>query len=695
MSRPFPVGVTPAKMPPLDRTECDFENRSKYMTQLPRNCLGLRLDGFLIRKSRQDLQACPSRISLSWIMLLAMALVDRPGFGAERIWQVTTRDQARISGALQGESARVIQFLNATGKSTGKPIGRPLSLSEIERCELPHRPRILPAVHARQLQLLNGDRLHSDLLQSTNPDLTPRQQDLTLSGPFISPCRLKWNGLAAVSHLPGALCIGEFDFESVPAGWFKGLTSDQPVLDQHHVHSGKFSLKSCSEQPSIQYRPSRPMQAGWIQSHFYVESETITGAETTIRFCFAPQARSTVLPDKTGPGSAPPVDKQIETNASTVDVCLAGPTSRFDVRFPGPVDFTRQRLLRRAGWHTLMFQFSAESITVMIDGNLLASRQLVAGMAMPLQHVELRAAATSSPLWIDDFLLLEAAATQHLPILQYAQDEVSLVSGDDLFGTIAEMRSDTVRLASGQREMRIPWPQISQVRLADQDGAMNSISGWICRVDLQPLWIAPDWRTSDTLHAAVTSCDADRITLQHSILGSIIVPLDLVRQIKPAFYGWELQFVGRTIHLGDEVKSQFRVPVPKGTEWSRTFRLDPMPTGRTRLRLRTNNLEPSGPATRASALLNRLQAGEFVTEVHLNGKRISILNEHVSGHGTAELPQEIVLEIPQNSLRQGANSLGLVLKPSYDAVPEYDDFELLWMSLEIEPLEDPGRPVQR
>ncbi|MDB5386543.1 MAG: hypothetical protein JWM11_2189, partial [Planctomycetaceae bacterium] len=336
------------------------------------------------------------------------------------------------------------------------------------------------------------------------------------------------------------------------------------------------------------------------------------------------------------------------------------------------------------GWHALTCQFSSATCTISIDGDLLTHRHELGGMAQVLKCVEFAAEATSSPVWIDDFCLFEAATTSQPPRLQSTTDEVILQTGDELFGSIREIDLDGIRLDSEQREARIPWSQLSRVCLADAEFEPRAVSGWICRINLQPLWTAPDWRLADTLHCAIVSCDVDHVDVEHSILDRLSIPLEQIRQIKPAYFGVELELEGRDIHLGDEVKSRFRTPVPCGTQWKRRFQLDSASTGRVRLRVRARNLEPSGPETRPTPLLNRLRSGELTTELHLNQKRIAILNEHLSGHGTEQVPQEILLNLSAESLRKGENLLEIQLKPSRDEVPEYDDWELFRLTLELE-----------
>jgi hypothetical protein len=613
------------------------------------------------------------------IVLIAAGLFCRAGSAADRVWQALTRDGSSISGTLQGATARDFKFKRTSGKN----LGPSLSLDQLERLELPNRPRVLPGIGVRQFQFTNGDRLHAQILPRQNTDLKARQQNLLLSGPVAEKWPLPWNGLAAVSHSPGTRCVAEFDFEEDAAGWSGKSPQHVPQFGLEHSRSGQRSLKSSAEQPDIQYRLPNELTAGWIQFEFFVEAPTSQSTETVFRLVFAPTKNlinSSIVSKVINDAAAA---KPLKASSEVVEVCLAGPTTEFDCRIPVESTGTRQRLTRRPGWHTLKCQLTSETVALMIDGDLLGTCQFSKSSFKALQSVEFTAGDKASPVWIDDFVLLEAASRDHAARLQYAQDEVLLTWGDQLFGLIQDIRLRKVILASGQRETQLSWPEISKIELAEGESERRPVSGLICRIELQPLWTSPDWHQADVLHGALVAYDGRQLTLDHSILGTLTLPVTDIRQLKPSFYGTQWDFAGRGVHLGDEVKSQFRTPIPRGKNWKRSFQLDTVPTAASRLHVTCLNLEPSGMATRPSALLKRLQMGEFLSEIRLNEKRLAVLNEHVSGHGTPEMPQEIVLKLSAGDLRQGENTLDILLQPSRDEVPEYDDWELLGLSLEI------------
>jgi hypothetical protein len=622
----------------------------------------------------------------------AIGLCCEPAYAADRIWKANTHQASSVSGELQGQRAQELGLkqLGGTSDESRWP------LDSLERLELPHRPRILRGVGLRQFQLVNGDVFHARLLPARHPDSPVRSQELILSGPFASACALPWNGLHAISQSPNTNCVSEFDFETSSPEWFSGSKNTPCVFDLQHAQSGQRSLKCSSEQNWIRYPLPRGLSEGVVQFSFFVEQggpgfvekDRPNSGGSIARLQFArpsPDAHRPVAQqsDKRATASVN-VDKKEGHEADLrAEINLSSSAGYFDATISPAGQGTVQRLLKKAGWHTLTCQFSATELAIMIDGNLLINRQFSAKSAAILQAVEFVSADKGSPVWIDDVALLEAVTETKSDCLQRAADDVLMQDGDQLFGVLRDIGLSGVRLGSSKRETLIPWMRVSRVCIAEGPIETRPISGWICGVELQPMWTAPDRRQSDRLHGAILSCDHEQITLQHSILGIISLPLEQIRQIRPAYYGFELQFEGRAVHLGDEVKSKFRNPNPSGTHWKRTFRLEALPEGEQRIRVTANQLEPRHPASRPTPLKVRLLSGEFVSEVVLNQKHVAILNDHASGHGLQEMPQEILLRLPKGLLRQGENQLEINLIPSRDAVPEYDDWELLGLALEI------------
>jgi hypothetical protein len=198
------------------------------------------------------------------------------------------------------------------------------------------------------------------------------------------------------------------------------------------------------------------------------------------------------------------------------------------------------------------------------------------------------------------------------------------------------------------------------------------------------MWFDPGWPRADHLSGTLIAIGPTTATLQHCQLGKVVLSLQDLRQIQPLFQGIHLQLEGRPIHLGDEVDPTFQMPVPHGTKANRSFHLDEVPAGRQILKLTCRDLEPASLESLRTQRWTRLRNGEFVSEIRMNQTQPVILNHLVTGLGTELLPQSISVELPAGSLKSGHNELELVLKPSHDQSPEFDDWELLDLAIRIE-----------
>ncbi|MDB5387875.1 MAG: hypothetical protein JWM11_3521, partial [Planctomycetaceae bacterium] len=264
-------------------------------------------------------------VSLLWAAWIGVSCATVSGFGADRVWQATTPDGVRVSGQLSYSAARDLYFKQVGGKSDG----RRFPLQQLDRMELPHRPRILPGVGLRQFHLANNDLLHARLSPLQDPAVRLRQQDLFLASDDKTRLTLSWNNIADILHSPGTRCLAEFNFESDSSVWSAGTIGQKTKLGVEHARSGKQSLKCSVEQSLIQYALSRPQSAGWIQFHFFLQNEELNPGENVVRFQFANRPRSAIPIDKLNSATDQAVTDQAVKSSKPIEICLSGPTSYY------------------------------------------------------------------------------------------------------------------------------------------------------------------------------------------------------------------------------------------------------------------------------------------------------------------------------------------------------------------------------
>ena len=236
--------------------------------------------------------------------------------------------------------------------------------------------------------------------------------------------------------------------------------------------------------------------------------------------------------------------------------------------------------------------------------------------------------------------------------------------------------------------MQTPWRDIDRLQLAARPAirpaVARPVAGWIIRLELQPWTTLPESHAADALHGALVAVHSDACVVDHALCGSLTIPWPHIRRLRPEYHGQLLTLEGRPQHLGNEVKSAFQAIVPQGIRMTRTFDLVQVPVGTAFVAICAADLEPAGKGTREHPWLKRLRAGELTSELWINERRTSVLNQAVTGRGTTRQPQRLRIKLPADALQPGGNHLEIRLQPSRSEPVEYDDWELHELLLEIE-----------
>ena len=134
------------------------------------------------------------------------------------------------------------------------------------------------------------------------------------------------------------------------------------------------------------------------------------------------------------------------------------------------------------------------------------------------------------------------------------QDEVRLVSGDQVFGTIRAADADRVVLKVDREEASLPWSEVSGLRFRRAPSQGRPIEGLLVRLEWQS---APgdDPRDLDQAEGALTGLSDLSATLATPFAGVLTIPRDRIRRLHVLGRGRRIVLDATPHHLGDEIST--------------------------------------------------------------------------------------------------------------------------------------------
>lgn len=605
-------------------------------------------------------EAIPTHRSTSYIGGLfaafwpcACLLIGHHASADDLVFDALTRGDERILGRPAGDTPDDLRFV--------KPDGAALPLDRIQSMDLPISPRTLPDRGWKRVRLRNGDVLHAKVASPPEPPVGQQSVPVVkwLTG-FGSTTDLPLSDVAALSHPAGTRCLVYQDFEGETTGW-KDPAGAEIIPNAEQARSGALSLKCSPSHPKFRYDLAQPLSKGWVEFAFFLDPTV------------EPQGNCTATL-KLSRGQEP----------FEIQIGLSGAQRWYELQLPGEVQWQRQNVPRRSGWHVVRVRWRSDEIQVVLDGFPLAEADFKTTTALQLAGIELTSSLKSGAVWIDDFALDEPVTESPGALVQIDSDQLDLVSGDQLFGNLRGLDGQHVQFAAGAVDSQIHWGEIRHLHLAARPAPARSVSGYMVRIHLQPWSHAPTLRDADSIRGALLSVDQKSCQLEHPIGGRFSIPWTDIRRLQIQYRGQEWVLDGRGRHLGNEVKSAFTMPVPEGTRLNWSLDLDTVPTGAAYVALTTSDLEPGATGTLPHRWLDQLRMGHLTSELWVNDRRVAILNQEVSSRGTADQPRRLRIRLPDNSLIVGKNRLAIHLQPSVGEPIEYDDWELHDLRLEVE-----------
>jgi hypothetical protein len=342
---------------------------------------------------------------------------------------------------------------------------------------------------AHRLRLRGGGRL-------TGLFLGLDRESLSLRTAWSLRLAVPRRATLALEHLPGWRTLFAEDFTAGLKPW--------SARGEPGVAAGAVKLSALGQ--SLRYTPPR-LTAGRVGVNFE-ERDTPSGARWELALRFAARG---------GPRA--------------LRVRVAGAGENYDVA--GDFKGTAQPVARSTGWHRLVVRFSARSLSVLCDDDVLWF-DLKEGPGGPLSEVSLacvaagKARVKGAVAWTA-FTLKRAVAERPHPPGDDGQDELWLAGGDQLFGRVlrADRRGVTLKARFGTRTFA--WADLTGWYPRRAGGKERPVKGARVRVWLHSGLAAEP----DVLDGVVTALDARRLTLRHQALGELSIDRRSVARLRP------------------------------------------------------------------------------------------------------------------------------------------------------------------
>jgi hypothetical protein len=418
----------------------------------------------------------------------AMAALLAPPLRAD---EATLTDGLRLPGTLTLRDGRL--HFTAEGKQPGVPIAEVQSVRFTPSRVAPFRTGV---VH--QALLPGGQRLTGELLALDG-------EGLRLRTAWAGSLSVPRSSLEGVAQLPGQLLILDEDFENGLRLW---KIQGTPAVSDRQQTSGRHSLVLDAPGQSAAYTVPVPLASGGLGINFHLP-EGIAGALWQVEAQFQ--------------GAGEP---------RLVRATVAGPGEAYEVAAPAPRE-EGVRVPRKPGWHRLVVAFSDRSLLVTVDDAPLWFSH--AGPGGPLRQVRLTCTAAPGKgeprgaVAFDEFTLTRDVAVLPRPDGDGGQDELWLVSGDQLFGRVLRADRHGVDLQAAFGRRSFSWAEVRGVFPQRSPRPPQTGEGERVRV-----WLRPSAGTEpDVLEGVLRGLDDRRLTLRHPALGDVEVPRARLQRLWP------------------------------------------------------------------------------------------------------------------------------------------------------------------
>jgi len=376
-----------------------------------------------------------------------------------------------------------------------------------------------PELSPRQIEFVNfpAPALHSFLAATTHRICFRNQQHLT--GEFlwlddnVVRYRTPWNDrlklprtiVRAITWKAPYATIFEDDFETNLAAW---KLTGMPRISGHSRVSGLHSLCFDALDQVAEYVLPEPLAAGRATIHALVQPPA-----SGTRWSF--MAR---FEDASGKGGR--------------EVSLTGKAGTYKTVLPNS-NGDGVSSVARPGWRRLSMEFSRESLTIAADDDILWSghRKNPGGFLKTVRLLRLTdssSSASAEALFFDGFSLARRMESLRRPAGDLTQDEIWLLSGDQVFGSIKSADRRSVHLRGRFGERTISWGDIRGIYFRGESPVPRAGDGNRVR-----LWLrTPASAEHDLIEGTLVRFDDKRLILQHDDLGELRIDHQYLQRLQ-------------------------------------------------------------------------------------------------------------------------------------------------------------------
>lgn len=464
-------------------------------------------------------------------------------------------------------------------------------------------------------------------------------------------------GVSAVVQRPGEGQVLRDGFESIDLDrWSQG---GSPALTAEPHLIGDRALRLPAGGSSITTRIAAPPGSGRLELAFFDDGSRAQGQRWFVDLTF----------------------RRANSELATIRVVLGWAEETLAVETPGGPALNVQPLIRKTGWRRLAVKFDDRRAGISVDGDELAHGQ---GLGGPLSEIRIATeihGASDTPAQlaaiVDDLRLVRFAEPSGRFEIEPAQDEVRLITGDQLFGSLGGSDADRTTLGIDGRDVSLSWSDVSGIYFRRRAISSEPIEG---------KWVRAEWRSApgddpldlDRLEAAVVALDDVNLTLLAPYIGRVILPRDRLRRVEFLARCRRILIDPTARHLGDRVIPDLDPPQPEPTPLSLTFDLKDPGTSLAMLVLDVVQVIGEEGTPVYSELVKK---GELRTKLALNGRPLDDLNVHVTARNETTL--RVRLPVPRGVLVPGRNVLTITQTGSKDDPNQRDNLGLSGVALEF------------
>lgn len=433
------------------------------------------------------------------LLSLSAAVMLTASLAAE---EALLTDGQRVRGTLQFASDR-LRFQADDPARTHSP--DKISFIRFD----PGAPRPFLAGVTHQVTFFDHQRLSGELLRLDAEKVAWRS-------PWQERLTLERAALEGISSGVGRRIVLDESFEQGLASW--SLQGDAAPTDRLAT-SGRHSLALVRPGQSAQRRFTPPLMAGTVSLNFHLPMAT-TGAKWHLEAEFGEERTPTLL-----------------------RVTVAGPENRYHLEGPIPES---QKIARdrQPGWHRLAVEYRPDALLVTVDEHVVGFHSekgppgglRLLRLACVPETVEKETQRVSGEVAFDEVVVTTPLPSAPRPQRPPTRDEVWLNGGDQLYGRLQGADRKGVDWEGPPRPCRLTWGEVRGIFVARTPRPRGQSQGEHVRVTLRPT----PGHEPDELEGVLTGFEERRLLLRHAVLGDLIIPREVLRQLRPLFRGARL-----------------------------------------------------------------------------------------------------------------------------------------------------------